>query len=150
MCTKMFEKISRVSLGNCLLWLDIQKCTPCAGRVASLFLRTLTVVVPMDLSMKNSICFSCHWKKYYGDANQQNPQSLLSTCADTGKCPIEGQTSPSSFILVDITNSTSNYGTTCTMPNIILLHHTVEPTADQTIEVLNQRGLSVQYIGMFL
>ncbi|RCN28842.1 hypothetical protein ANCCAN_25411, partial [Ancylostoma caninum] len=32
---------------------------------------------------------NCHWKKYYGDANQQNPQSLLSTCVDTGKCPIE-------------------------------------------------------------
>ncbi|KAL6733768.1 hypothetical protein Aduo_004389 [Ancylostoma duodenale] len=36
------------------------------------------------------------------------------------------------------------------MPNIILLHHTVTPTADETINVLNQRGLSVQYIGMFL
>ncbi|KIH60941.1 N-acetylmuramoyl-L-alanine amidase [Ancylostoma duodenale] len=89
---------------------------------------------------------NCHWKKYYEDANQQQPQSLLSICADTGKCPIEYQTSPSSFILVDITNRTSNYGSTCTMPNIILLHHTVTPTADETINVLNQRGLSVQYI----
>ncbi|EYC25406.1 hypothetical protein Y032_0012g1873 [Ancylostoma ceylanicum] len=89
---------------------------------------------------------NCHWKKYYGDANQPHPQSLQSTCADTGKCPIEWQTSPSSFTLVDITNSTSNYRATCTMPNIILLHHTVTPTVDDTIETLNQRGLSVQYI----
>ncbi|ETN69675.1 N-acetylmuramoyl-L-alanine amidase [Necator americanus] len=88
----------------------------------------------------------CHWKKYYGDANLPNPPAPLATCADTGKCPIENQSPPTTFVLVDITDTTQNYGTTCTMPNIILLHHTVSPTADATIEALNQRGLSVQYI----
>ncbi|KHJ84153.1 N-acetylmuramoyl-L-alanine amidase [Oesophagostomum dentatum] len=73
-------------------------------------------------------------------------QILHATCADTGMCPIQYQTGPTTFTLVDITNTTENYGTTCTMPEIILLHHTADSTVDETIRALNRRDLSVQYI----
>ncbi|VDO86852.1 unnamed protein product [Heligmosomoides polygyrus] len=89
---------------------------------------------------------NCHWKKYYGDANSHQSDYFLTTCADTGMCPIEYQTQPSTFTLVDITKSTTNYNAWCAMPNIVLIHHTATATADETIDALNKRGLSVQYI----
>ncbi|CAJ0607577.1 unnamed protein product [Cylicocyclus nassatus] len=88
---------------------------------------------------------NCHWIKYYGDANMAKPPSSHSICADTGMCPLQYQ-NPTSFNIVDITNTTKNYGITCTMPKIILVHHTATKSFDDTLSALNSRGLSVQYI----
>lgn len=88
---------------------------------------------------------NCQYRKIHLDVHTK-AFSTERTCIDIGYC--SGSISSwSNFSMVDWTATTHNYqANRCVPVTHLVLHHTVTTSAQETLDILNTRGLSVQYI----
>jgi len=84
----------------------------------------------------------CQYAKIFGDAKVG--LDPMQSCYDIGSC-MDGN-KPNPLDLIDWTGTNTNYNVRCVRVSVLVIHDTEIGTAQETLEVLLNRGLSVQYI----
>jgi len=84
----------------------------------------------------------CQYAKMFGDAKVG--VDAMQTCYDIGSCVDSSKPNP--LGLVDWTHTNTNYNVRCMRVTVIVIHDTETGTAQSTLDVLLNRGLSVTYI----